>query len=340
MKSFKFIAISLGFLLGVPSFILASGEFVASEAVIISDINFGANKVTLTILGGSSADSIFYSEGKLSITNPGTGSVPGTFKVAATHTSVKSIGIRQNKKIIVCAENITPGASFVSLPLEAGEYFVEPFSTKNCQGEVISPISIDPLEEEKVTSQLEVKEIKNSDFYNRLKGNILLKVEDAGKAYYVHPSSNKSYYLGKPADAFTVMREQGVGISNINIKKIPVGIGELSGLDTDGDGLSDIFEDALGTDKTKVDSDGDGYTDKIEIMNGYNPLGTGKSVTDSGFSNNQKGRIVIQVEGKGEAWYINPDNNRRYFLGRPADAFEIMKKAGMGISNKDFNTLN
>ena len=35
---------------------------------------------------------------------------------------------------------------------------------------------------------------------------------DEGKAYYVHPQNNMMYYLGRPDDAFSVMREQGIGI--------------------------------------------------------------------------------------------------------------------------------
>ena len=36
------------------------------------------------------------------------------------------------------------------------------------------------------------------------------------------------------------------------------------------------------------------------------------------------GRIVLQVENNGEAWYINPADLKRYYLGRPQDAFDIM----------------
>lgn len=182
--------------------------------------------------------------------------------------------------------------------------------------------------------------IKSNPLYNKLKGNILLKVEDSGKAYYVHPTNKKTYYLGRPSDAFAVMRQQGIGITNVDLSKIPVGISSLSGSDQDNDGLSDMLEDALGTDKTKVDTDGDGYSDKSEIMNDYNPKGLGKLPISMAFAKAQGGRILIQVESKGEAWYVNPKDNKRYFLGRAEDAFSIMRRMGMGISNKDFNSLN
>lgn len=49
-----------------------------------------------------------------------------------------------------------------------------------------------------------------------------------------------------------------------------------------------------------------------------------------------KGGILLQVESRGEAWYVNPENSRRYYLGRPADAFRLMRELGLGASNADF----
>lgn len=59
----------------------------------------------------------------------------------------------------------------------------------------------------------------------------------------------------------------------------------------------------------------------------------------SSLSSTVKGRILLQVEDKGQAWYVNPVDNKRYYLGRPQDAFSVMQKLGLGISNKDFSAL-
>ncbi|MFH1170955.1 MAG: phosphodiester glycosidase family protein [bacterium] len=48
-----------------------------------------------------------------------------------------------------------------------------------------------------------------------------------------------------------------------------------------------------------------------------------------------KGRIVLDVEHNGEAWYVYPGNYKRYYLGRPTDAFSIMRFLGLGITNEN-----
>jgi hypothetical protein len=49
--------------------------------------------------------------------------------------------------------------------------------------------------------------------------------------------------------------------------------------DSDGDGLSDEEEIALGTDPFNPDTDGDGYPDGLEVALGSNPLDP-KSIPD------------------------------------------------------------
>jgi hypothetical protein len=45
------------------------------------------------------------------------------------------------------------------------------------------------------------------------------------------------------------------------------------------------------------------------------------------------GRILLQVEEQGQAWYVFPKNQKRYFLGRPEDALLVMKKLGLGVTH-------
>ena len=122
----------------------------------------------------------------------------------------------------------------------------------------------------------------------RLAGRILLQVQSKGEAWYVHPITLKRYYLGRPADAFRIMREHGLGITNVNLSRVPEA--SRSG--------------ALPRSLTHV-----------------------------------SGRILLQVESHGEAWYVNPQILKRYYLGRPADAFRIMREQGLGITDKDLEKI-
>jgi uncharacterized protein YkwD len=123
----------------------------------------------------------------------------------------------------------------------------------------------------------------------QLKGKILLQVEEHGEAWYIYPNNLQRYYLGRPADAFALMRALSLGISNADLAKIP-----------------------------EADS----------VAKGDVALRTRLS-----------GLILLQVEANGEAWYIYPDNQRRYFLGRPEDAFRIMRELGLGITTANLHGI-
>jgi len=184
----------------------------------------------------------------------------------------------------------------------------------------------------------EIKAADNNLAY-KLKGKILLQVEQSGEAWYVNPENEERYYIGRPIDAFNLMKELGIGITNKDLEKISVEFINVGGDDFDQDGLSDIFEDAIGTNRDNKDTDGDGHEDMVEIFYGYNANGEGNVITDNNFANDCKGKIFLQVENHGEAWYVYPDNSKRYFLGRPVDAFNIMRILGLGIKDNDLEKI-
>ncbi|MBU0612947.1 hypothetical protein KKB10_02930 [Patescibacteria group bacterium] len=49
-----------------------------------------------------------------------------------------------------------------------------------------------------------------------------------------------------------------------------------------------------------------------------------------------EGSILLDVERNGEAYYVY--QGEKYFLGRPWQAFEIMRKLSLGISEDNFQT--
>jgi len=174
----------------------------------------------------------------------------------------------------------------------------------------------------------------------KLSGYILLQVEDHGEAWYVSPSDEKRYYMKDGDVAYEMMRRFGLGISNDDLKKIPIGIDDrFEDFDYDADMVPDKMEEALGTDMYSSDSDGDGYDDGVEVKNGFNPLGSGRSNGDFNFSEKLKGKIVLQVESKGEAWYVNPKDGRRYYMKDGDSAYEIMRFLSLGITNNDLDEI-
>lgn len=132
-------------------------------------------------------------------------------------------------------------------------------------------------------------------FSSGLDGKICLQTEEHGEAWYIDPVSRQRYYLGRPADAFRLMKNFSLGISDKDLARL---FGEI-------------------------------------------PSG-GKKVyqaKDEEMAARLSGRIMLRVQSKGEAYYINPDNLAGYYLGSPDDAFRIMQSLGLGISNKDLQQI-
>jgi hypothetical protein len=113
-----------------------------------------------------------------------------------------------------------------------------------------------------------------------LSGRILLQVQDQGQAWYVNPTNLERYYLGRPDDAFSLMRSLGLGVSNTD--------------------LSAFFKSA---------------------------------------PRRLAGRILLQVQDKGQAYYLDPVDLKFYYLGRPTDAFSVMRARGLGITNSDLSKI-
>lgn len=52
------------------------------------------------------------------------------------------------------------------------------------------------------------------------------------------------------------------------------------------------------------------------------------------------GKILLQVEENGEAWYVDPSDNKRISLGDPNESFAKMGNLGIGITSADFNDIS
>jgi hypothetical protein len=126
-----------------------------------------------------------------------------------------------------------------------------------------------------------ISQVKAETIANRLKGKILLQVESHGEAYYIHPTSSTAYYMANGDEAYNIMRDLGIGITNKNLEKI---------------------------------------------------------TTDKTFAKKYSGKIFLQVESHGEAYYID-FNGEPHYLKNGADAYNIMRGLGLGITNKDLEKI-
>lgn len=83
---------------------------------------------------------------------------------------------------------------------------------------------------EKIPSAQTVEEMKNTssvcstnNLANRLKGQILLQVEQHGEAWYIDTAKCKKIYMKDGDEAYSMMRYLSLGILNADLEKIPTG---------------------------------------------------------------------------------------------------------------------
>jgi len=171
----------------------------------------------------------------------------------------------------------------------------------------------------------------------RLKGWILLQVEQHGEAWYVDPISSQRYYLKDGPAAYQSLREFGLGITNEQISLIPIGVeARFNEVDGDNDGLPDRVEYAMFDSPGASDTDGDGVNDGDEVLIYHtNPRGPDALIFDEALTKRLEGRILIQVESRGEAWYVNPDDGKRYYMQDGEMAYQMMRYFGLGITDED-----
>jgi len=63
------------------------------------------------------------------------------------------------------------------------------------------------------------------------------------------------------------------------------------------------------------------------------------SAVDNALTTRLTGRILLQVENHGEAWYINPADSQKYYMANGEKAYNIMRFLGVGITNTDLTKI-
>lgn len=59
------------------------------------------------------------------------------------------------------------------------------------------------------------------------------------------------------------------------------------------------------------------------------------SSTSISFANRLRGRILLQVESRGEAWYVHPNTGKRHYMRDGGVAYQMMRSFGLGITDSD-----
>lgn len=60
---------------------------------------------------------------------------------------------------------------------------------------------------------------------------------------------------------------------------------------------------------------------------------------DDALADRLHGRILLQVDQHGEAWYVKPDDSRRYYMRDGNTAYSMMRYFGLGITDADLNQI-
>ena len=62
-------------------------------------------------------------------------------------------------------------------------------------------------------------------------------------------------------------------------------------------------------------------------------------VIDKSLANKLRGKILLQVEDKGQAWYVNSKDGKRHYMANGDEAYRIMRDLGVGITNADLDKI-
>ncbi|KKS42101.1 hypothetical protein A3E04_02825 [Candidatus Kuenenbacteria bacterium RIFCSPHIGHO2_12_FULL_42_14] len=154
---------------------------------------------------------------------------------------------------------------------------------------------------------------------SRLKGKLLLQVQDKGRIWYVDPVGLQKHEVTF-SNALSLFQKLALGITNADLIKIPADLDSIN---------------------PNLDSDNDGYPDKEELQNGYSPYiagsNQGRFKTDNNLAAKLKGRLLLQVQDKGRIWYI--DQNGKRWEVTWGNLMSLFRKLALGITDKDLNEV-
>ena len=165
--------------------------------------------------------------------------------------------------------------------------------------------------------------LANEQLTNRLKGKLLLQVEDRGRVWYIDPSSSKKHEVTFD-NALVLFQKLALGITNDNLNQIPISPDSVS---------------------YQVDTDQDGFSDKSEVLSGYNPeitsssthRGNDKLKLNKILANRLQGKLLLQVEDRGRIWYVDQDGQRHEVTWK--NLMNLFRRLALGINDSDLDQV-
>ena len=199
----------------------------------------------------------------------------------------------------------------------------------------------------------------------RLKGKLLLQVEQKGAIWYVDTNNYQKYQVTW-ANALSLFKKLALGISDADLAKIPTaGSGQVgdwsmknrlkgklllqveqSGaiwyVDPDGyrhsvtwNNLMDLFKKlALGITDADLSKIANGNLNSASDKTGE-VLG---EQTNRSIATRLKGKLLLQVEQGGAIWYVDPNSLQRYNVTW-ANALPLFIKLSLGINDTDLSKI-
>jgi subtilisin family serine protease len=237
----------------------------------------GENIVSTAVPAYSTLSGFYDSEDGTSFSTPIISGIAALIK--AKYPNIKNTAIRDR---IINNSDYQNGLRIVNAYKAISQSFGDNEKFSNTQNTDTSNIPSTIISNNTIEQEKSLLTTIDNQLSIRMKGRILLQVEQNGEGWYVYPDNQKKYYLGRPADAFSIMRNLGLGIKH----------SELAGY------------------------------------------------LKSKFPSRLSGKILLDIEQNGEAYYINPKDLKGYYLNRPADAFRIMRELGLGITNTDIRKID
>lgn len=135
----------------------------------------------------------------------------------STHAAPESLADRFSGQILLQVESY--GRAWYVNPVDKQRYYLKDGQTAY---DLMREMGLGISDEDLAQLPTSTRGAGDRELATRLSGRIVLQVEQHGEAWYINPQDGLRYYLKDGQAAYDLMREFAVGISNVNLAKVPM----------------------------------------------------------------------------------------------------------------------